>query len=232
MPIGDNNDQNTSALEGAGSGALAGGLSGGPWGALAGGVLGGVSGYLAGNKKGYSLPWDQYNQRLSQISNYSNQLDAATNTYANAIGNMYNTAYNQYLPNAAAQFAGRGLNVDSGAFGAELGRVAAMNTASMTTDIAKQRISNINSVDSQYGNAWADMFGAANKSNEAGWANSNANMAGIGRASVAIGSAALRHRWGDSSDTTNGTPPSWLTQPNNSDFNYDNPWKGASEGFN
>jgi hypothetical protein len=199
--------QMVGAGQGALSGAAAGAMVGGVPGAVIGGLGGAALGYLGSDTKGYSLPWDQYNARLGQIADYSNQLAGATSQYATAIGNMYNTAYNQYLPNAAAAFAGRGLNVDSGAFGAELGRTAAMNTASMTTDVAKMNISNIDKVQGEYGNAWASMFGAANASNKSGFDNANANMAGIGQAAVGIGKLGLMGYNGQSgSGPTTGNP--------------------------
>ncbi len=190
MSFGDN-DQMVGAGEGALSGAAAGASFGGVPGAVIGGVAGGVFGALGSNKKGYSLPWDQYNARLGQISNYQNQLSGATSQYATAIGNMYNTAYNQYLPNAAAAFANRGLNVDSGAFGAELARQSASYIAQGNTDVAKMNINNINSVNNQYGNAWEAMFGAANESSKAGFNNANANMAGLAQAAVGVGKLGL-----------------------------------------
>lgn len=190
-------------LVGAGEGALSGASAGaiaGPWGAAAGAVVGGTLGYLGSNQKGYSIPWDQYNSRLSQIASYSKQLEGATSQYATAIGSMYNTAYNQYLPNAAAAFAGRGLGIDSGAFGAEAGRTAVQLTSEDMTNVAKMNIANVDKVNTQYGDAWTSMFGAANDSNKAGFNNANANMAGLGQAAVSVGKLGLMGY--------NGKPPS------------------------
>ncbi len=213
------------AGQGALSGAAAGAMVGGVPGAVIGGVAGGVFGYLGSDEKGYSLPWDQYAARLSQISDYSNKLEGATSAYASAVNNMYDTAYTQYLPNAAAAFAGRGLNIDSGAFAAELGRTAAEFTSKDIVDVAHQRIGNVNSVNAQYGNAWDAMFGASVGSNKAGFDNANANMAGLGQATVGIGKLGLMGYKGQ----PNGTPPS--STPYTNDFNYKNPWAGASEGW-
>lgn len=198
------NKQLVGAGEGALSGAGAGMAIGGPIGAGVGALAGGALGYLGSDDKGYSLPWDQYNSRLSQISDYSNQLNSATGQYASALNNMYNTAYNQYLPNAAAAFAGRGFNVDSGAFGAELGRTAAGLTSQGLADVAKMNIGNIDKVQSQYGNAWGDMFGASERSSKAGFDNSNANMAGLGRGLFDLGGSALRtNAWQKQQDVVN-----------------------------
>lgn len=216
-------DQLVGAGEGALSGAAAGSVAG-PYGAAAGAVVGGVLGYMGSSKKGYSLPWDQYNQRLNQIASYSSQLEGATSMYATAVGNMYNTAFNQYMPQAAAAFAGRGLGVDSGAFGAELGRTAATLSSQDMVDVANKRIANIDSVQKQYGNAWDAMFGAANSSNKAGFENANANMAGV--AQLAMGAARL----GIMAKGTNGSPPTpnFYGGGNADNYGMGSDWNGGN----
>ncbi len=198
------NKRAVGAGEGAISGAAAGASVGGPWGAAIGGVAGGVFGYMGSDEEGYSLPWDQYNARLAQISDYSSKLEGATNQYATAVSNMYNTAFTQYLPKAEAAFAGRGLQIDSGAFASELAKTSADLTSRGLVDVAKQRIGNVSSVESQYGNAWDAMFGASVGSNKAGFDNANANMAGLGQAAVGIGKLGLM---GYNGKQPNGTPP-------------------------
>lgn len=171
-------------IAGAGMGALSGGASGamigGPVGAGVGAVAGGLLGYLGSNQGGFKLPWDQYNNRLAQIGQFQQQLTGANQQYLTAIGNMYNTAYNQYMPDMAAQFAGRGLNIDSGAFAAEAGRAAVGLTGQYNAQAYQSNINNINSVENQYSNAWNSMFGMAGQSSLAGFNNANANMGAIG----------------------------------------------------
>ena len=196
----------TGALSGAASGAMVGfavpGI-GTAIGAGVGALAGGAMGYFGSKaSSGYTLPWDQYNARLGQIAQYSTQLQGATSQYATAIGNMYNTAYNQYLPNAAAAFAGRGLNVDSGAFGAELGRTAGTLTSEDMTDVAKMNISSIDKVNSQYGDAWGAMFGAANKSAQSGFDQTNANNASLLGLATNVGGMALRYKMNSKTDPT------------------------------
>lgn len=216
-------------LVGAGEGALSGAAAGsifGPIGAGVGAVAGGTLGYLSSSQKGYSLPTDLYSQRLQQIASYSNQLRGATDQYATAIGNMYNTAYNQYLPDAAATFAGKGLGIDSGAFGAELARTAAKFTSEDLTNVAGMNINSIDKVNKQYGDAWSDMFGANVGSNKSGFDQGNANVAGL------LGTAAGLARIGLNKGTPNPMSGSTISYTSaTSDFNPRNPWAGESEGF-
>ena len=184
------NEQLVGAGEGALSGAAAGAAFGGV-GAPVGAVVGAVIGYVGSNKKGYSLPWDQYNQRLQMIGNYQTQLSGATSQYATAISNLYSTAYNQWLPNAQAKFGDNGLNVNSGAFGAEAGRAAVAAQAEGAVKVADMNVSAMDKINAQYGDAWSGMFGANIGSNKAGFDNANANMMGLGQAAVGLGKLGL-----------------------------------------
>lgn len=67
-----------------------------------------------------------FNQRSQQIQDFQNNLATARNRYLN---NYQNFTKNQFLtqlmPDMAAQFAGRGLQMNGGAYSAELARQAA-----------------------------------------------------------------------------------------------------------
>ena len=180
------------AIGGAASGAYLGTAVGGPgfgtaMGAGAGAVAGGIMGWMGSNQKGYQLPWDQYNSRLNQIAAYNTNLSGATSQYAQALGSLQQTTFDLYEPDAAARFNAHGLAIDSGAFAADLSRTGAGLTASGMASVASQNIKNVSDVNSQYENAWAAMFGASDRSSQAGFNNANQIMAGLGQAAVGVG---------------------------------------------
>ncbi len=215
-------DQWAAAGTGAAGGAMAGMASGNPYLAAGGAILGGLSGFMGADQKGYQLPWDQYNNRLAQIGQFQTQLNGANQSYLNAINNMYNTAYTQYMPNLAAQFAGRGLNVDSGAFAAEAGRTAAVLQGQYNAQAYQSNLNNINAVQSQYANAWDAMFGAANNSNQMGWMNQQQNLSAVGNMAMqGIMAYGNSHPWsGGSGGSSGGSFGTLANSPSMSNYNY------------
>lgn len=121
-----------------------------------------------------------YQQRLGQISDFQTQLTGASQQYSNALNNMYQTAFSQYMPDLAGQMGASGLGIDSGAFAAQLARTAGQFTAQGLAQNAQQNITNINNVNSQYGSAWNQMFNAQNQATMAGYNTSQANQGALG----------------------------------------------------
>lgn len=178
----------------AAGGAL--GSFGGPMGAKAGMEAGGAIGEMIGGSfdkspGGPSLQWDQYNQRLAEITDYQNQLTGAQSSWATAIGNYNTTMMNLATPYIEARYAAHGMGFNSGAVAAEVARQAAMYMAEGTTAIAKQNFNNINSVEDARGRAWSSMFDLAGKNNQLGWDANNTNeTAALGSLGLA-GSTAI-----------------------------------------
>lgn len=101
------------------------------WGqlALAAAAMGGSM--LAGSQKqkntGYSKGDLDYiaSVRSREIESFSQQLAQARSRYMSRLPQFQNFAFNQFMPEAEAAYAGRGLQVSGGAFGSALGKKAA-----------------------------------------------------------------------------------------------------------
>lgn len=101
------------------------------WGqlALAAGTT--AAGMLAGSRKpkntGYSKGDLDYIAavRGREIESFSRQLAQARSRYMSKLPQFQNFAFNQFMPEAEAAYAGRGLQVSGGAFGSALGKKAA-----------------------------------------------------------------------------------------------------------
>lgn len=97
-----------------------------------------------------------FNQRAQQIQDFQNNLTQARQRYLNNYQNFQSNQFlTQLMPDMAAQFAGRGLQMNGGAYSAELARQAAgMQGQALNTAYSAEN-QDLNSVN----NAQADLFG-------------------------------------------------------------------------
>lgn len=106
-----------------------------------------------------------YERRLADINSFAGQLDAARAQYLTSVGNMYTQAFSQYMPQAEANFAGRGLQVNGGAYASALGRETAGYQAQLTPLAYQQQLQDLNNVQNLKGQAWNQMFQGMNQAN-------------------------------------------------------------------
>ena len=141
-----------------------------------------LSDIFGGGSNGVDMTpmYNLYNQRMGQINDFSNQLAQARSKYITSVNNMYNTAYNQYLPDAQAAFAGKGLAVNGGAFAAELARRAAGYQAQLTPLAFQQETADLNSVNASRNSAWGALAGAQGNASMWNAQNEASNQAALG----------------------------------------------------
>lgn len=110
-----------------------------------------------------TIDQSQYNSRSADIDKFEKQLSEARGNYESSLRNMYSTAFNQYMPNIEAQYAGHGMQVSGGGFASALAKVSAMNTAQMLPQVYDAQRQDLNTVQG-YRNS---LFGAQTGANNA-----------------------------------------------------------------
>jgi len=154
------------ALSGATTGAALGTGYGGPGigtaigagvGLLAGGFLGGGK-----KQKGFNARDIQnlLDQRARQISEFQVSLAGARQRLLDRVGAFQQAAFKRFLPEAEAQFAGRGLQVSGGAFGSELARRAASAEENLALQAAQLEREDLLAAEQLRGQAFGAGFGA------------------------------------------------------------------------
>jgi hypothetical protein len=109
---------------------------------------------------------DLYSQRMSQISDFSKQLEDQRNQYQSQYQNFAQQQFlTQLMPNMQAAYAGKGLQMDGGAYTAELARQAAGIQGGMLNTNFNAAQNDSMAVNSAQGQAWGSMFGAMNQAN-------------------------------------------------------------------
>lgn len=143
--------QTGQAVQGGMSGAAAGSAVMPGWGTAIGAVAGAVIPSLFQSKgDGFNqeaLDMEQ-SKRLSSISVFSDALTAARANYDKATQNMQSLAFNRFMPNIEAQYAGRGLNVTGGAFQSSLGKEIANLQASANVNSWQGQMSDLSTAES------------------------------------------------------------------------------------
>ena len=198
--------------EGAGMGAASGamaGAPGGPVGMVAGGVIGGIAGGLMSSKKNRPV-FDQgfYEQRRREIQSFSNMLAAARNGYRNSIMSLGNDSFARFMPIAHAAFAGKGLQVNGGAYASALAKESAKTSAEMLPSVYEAERGDLTAVENQYANLFGSESAARNSQFTADANRADARMGQYGELiSKGIGAGATAY------GTGGGPGSSWRTSP-------------------
>ncbi len=133
-----------------------------------------------------------YNSRLAQINDFSNQLASQRTAYQNQYQNFAQQQFlTQLMPNMAAQFAGRGLAMNGGAYSAELARQAASAQGGMINNNFQAAQNDAMAVNNAQGSAWNQYFGGMGQANMYNAQVDTQNQQAMGRLVGTIGGAAL-----------------------------------------
>lgn len=205
----------------------------GGYGALGGAVLGGVAGSFMGNPAmgaslGSSLGGslggafgsnpnagfnpsrlnDIFSDRDRQIGNFANQLaQARQQYYQTTLPQFQKFAMSRFMPQIESNLAGRGLQVSGGAFGSALARQAADFQAQQSLGQYQDTRTDLNNVNSAYGQNFNGLLGATSQNIGAPAQNNNLQdlTAGAGQ----LGSALLYRQLQQRNPTDNQGTPSW-----------------------
>ena len=141
------------------------------WGAFAAPIMGQVAGSMlgkvisgGGGSQGYDMAL--VNARRAEIDKFSQDLSAARSKYSTALGNMYNSAFQRFIPAQQARVAARGLSMGGGAYNASLGREVARYQSELEPQIYQAERQDLGSVDAARGGLFGSVFGASNTANQ------------------------------------------------------------------
>ena len=176
-------------------GAATGMSMGGPWGAAAGGALGLASGFLGGDS-GPSFDEGLWKDRQGQIESFRDRLAGLRTQYRTSLANLSNNTYNRFMPLAQAQFAGKGLQVSGGAYGAALARKAAELQDMENVDLFNREREDINRESSMWDKFYADKIAAKQGISDAQWKGGREDSASMGKGLIA-GLSGLAAGWKD-----------------------------------
>lgn len=194
--------QNDNVGYGAGAGGLAGAgigaFFGNPMlGASLGSSLGGAAGSMFGSS---GVPQvnqtdlnNNLNRRIGQIQGYQQQLSQARANYSNQLNRLQNLTFQRFMPMEEAQFAGRGLSANGGAYQSALARQAAMLQAQGSAANAQGQIEDLNNAQNAFNQAYgqgsqaySQAAGQNLNANLADWQNNNQNVSGLGGYAAAL----------------------------------------------
>lgn len=131
----------------------------------AGLVLGGggiLASLMGGGSSGPTYDRAMLAKRESDINDFAALLDQARSEYLNSVQNFQTNTFNQYMPLAEAQFAGRGLNVTGGAYQTALARESANRMAELTPLAYSAKREDLNKVQSLRSALFGASFDASN----------------------------------------------------------------------
>lgn len=140
-------------------GAAIGFALGGGLGAAAGGYAdklfgpGETSGYSKGDVERIT------NARHQQIQDFASGLAQARQRYLANFNNFQDLVFKRFVPNAEAQFAGRGLSVTGGAFQSALAKQAAQLQAQANVESSQMEREDLNSVNQAFGGLYGTQAG-------------------------------------------------------------------------
>lgn len=165
---------NGQMASGAAQGALSGVAAGsafGPWGMAIGGAIGaagalGGAGLFGSSSKNYGYSKGDieamYDQRMSQIYNFKQELEGSQNTYLAQMNSLNSTAFNNFFgPNAITKMGAMGFDPSSGGTAAELARQAAMMQAGTYQSYFDAQQKGLMAVDQAMGGASSSRMGIA-----------------------------------------------------------------------
>jgi hypothetical protein len=159
-------DETKDRLNGAASGAMMGTMVAPGFGTVIGaglgaaGILGGSSGG-SGPSYGNWSPDTLYNQRMSDINNFSDKLATARQSYLTNLQNLQNITLRQTAQDMGAAFGARGMDVTGGGFQSALARYAAPLIASGQLEASNMERNDLTNVANMKNGAQGQMVSGA-----------------------------------------------------------------------
>lgn len=172
-------------------------------------------------------------RRMGEINDFANTLATVRQRYMTQLNNFQNYAFQRFMPQAEAQFAGRGLQVSGGAYASELARKSAdyQNEGLLTAaQMEREDLGNVESMRQATRNAQMGMAGQVAMNP---WSDTQGNFMGqLSGNLMNLGYMGLRNpgMWDTNSVNPIGTQPLNVGYPTNSTTPYSNFYNNRSFG--